>query len=187
MTIEEKARAYDEALNKARKVYEGYKQQLDAIEDKKSNAALLLTGGITTLECQFPELKESDDEKIRKEIKAFIKSRGSQITQSKTDGWLAWLEKQGEHANFCNKIQIGDKVTRNEDGVLVNLSQLKRVAKKDEKQGEQKKSYDTCDFSMMDNKKSPYGEKRDFGYFEEKPTDKVEPKFHKGEWVAIKE
>lgn len=91
----------------------------------------------------FPELKESDDEKIRKEIKAFIKSRGSQITQSKTDGWLAWLKKQGEHAKFRDSIQVEDKVTRNQDGVLVNLSQLKRVAKPSddidtEKQVEQK-------------------------------------------------
>lgn len=41
-----------------------------------------------------PENKESEDEKIRKQIKAFIKSRGSHITQSKTDAWIAWLEKQ---------------------------------------------------------------------------------------------
>ena len=41
------------------------------------------------------------------------------------------FEKQGDHANFISKIQVGDKVTRNEDGVLVNLSQLNRVAKKE--------------------------------------------------------
>lgn len=84
----------------------------------------------------FPELKESEDERTRKEIIDFVKSRGGF-----NGDWIAWLEKQGEHANFINKIQIGDKVTRNEDGVLVNLSQLKRVAKKDEKQGEQKPAW----------------------------------------------
>lgn len=42
---------------------------------------------------------------------------------------LAWLERQGEHAKFRDSIQVGDIVTRNQDGVLVNLSQLKRVAK----------------------------------------------------------
>lgn len=47
-----------------------------------------------------------------------------------------------------------------------------------EKQAEQKKSYDTCDSSMMDNKKSPYSEKRDFGYFQQKPKFKV------GDWVV---
>lgn len=79
--------------------------------------------------------EEGKDDKIRKEIIDFVKSRGG----FKGD-WIAWLEKRVEHDNFCNKIQIGDNVTRNEDGVLVNLSQLKRVAKKDEKQGEQNHS-----------------------------------------------
>lgn len=88
----------------------------------------------------FPELAESEDERIRKALIRAFKSlntikvwNGIECTDI-----LAWLEKQGEHANFRNKIQIGDKVTRNEDGELVNISQLKRVAKKDEKQDEQK-------------------------------------------------
>jgi len=53
-----------------------------------------------------------------------------------------------------------------------------------EKQGKQKKSYDTCDSSMMDNKKSPYSEKRDFGYFEKKSADEVEPKLNVGDWIT---
>jgi len=83
--------------------------------------------------------KESEDEKIRKAIIEFFELQDDNTTYSfvpKKD-ILAWLGKQGEHANFRNKIQVGDKVTRNKDGVLVNLSQLNRVAKKDEKQGEQ--------------------------------------------------
>ena len=85
----------------------------------------------------IPELKESKDERIRKWIISTLKSLISSPVQ--IDGAyemmlpaISWLEKQGEHANLLNKIQIGDKVTRNEDGVLVNLSQLKRVTKKDE-------------------------------------------------------
>ena len=114
------------------------KKYKEALERAKGLIDFCSDSELKTLEHVFPELAESEDEKIRKQIKAFIKSRGSQITQSKTDAWIAWLEKQGEHANFLNKIQIGDKVTRNQDGVLVNLSQLNRVAKKDEKQGEKK-------------------------------------------------
>lgn len=98
------------------------------------------------LELLFPELAESEDEKIRKEILEYVRNtKGQSIPITKYNSWIAWLEKQGE----------------------------------------QKKSYDTCDSSMMDNKKSPYGEKRDFGYFEEKPTDKVEPKFKVGDWVVF--
>ena len=79
----------------------------------------------------FPELKEGEDERI--ELLNYLYDVHDDDEERAR--WIAWLEKQGEHANFRNKIQIGDKVTRNKDGVLVNLSQLKRVAKK---QGEQK-------------------------------------------------
>jgi len=117
-TIEEKARRYDEAIKKLRSLHDNYDTVSTLIDIKEE------------LEDIFPELAESVDERIRKEIIDFVKSRGG----FKGD-WIAWLEKQGEHTNFRNKIQVGDKVTRNEDGVLVNLSQLNRVAKK---QGEQK-------------------------------------------------
>ena len=79
------------------------------------------------LERLFPELKESEDEIVRREIRNFIWKYPNKLPER--DRWLAWLEKQDERANFLSKIQVGDKVTRNEDGELVNLSQLDRVAK----------------------------------------------------------
>ena len=73
-----------------------------------------------------PELKDSEDEKwIPKEIIKYLKEKGDF-----SSCWIAWLEKQGVHAKFINGIKVGDKVTRNEYGVLVNLSQLNRVANK---------------------------------------------------------
>ena len=99
------------------------------------------------LESLFPELKESEDEKIRKELISFLQLPHPKfVGERKQEKWLVWLEKQGER----------------------------------------KKCSDTCDSFMMDNKKSPYGEKRDFGYFEDKLTDdKVEPKFNVGDWVVV--
>ena len=118
MTTEEKAKAWDEAIERAKSKIRNDKDHVLYEED------------ILDI---FPSLKESDEERIRKDIVFYI------AAYHKDDGekarWLYWLEKQCEYANFRNKIQIGDKVTRNEDGVLVNLSQLNRVAKKDEKQG----------------------------------------------------
>ena len=74
----------------------------------------------------FQELKEREDEKlIHKEIIKYLKEKGDFRSC-----WIAWLEKQGVHAKFINGIQVGDKVTRSEYGVLVNLSQLNRVANK---------------------------------------------------------
>lgn len=94
-----------------------------------------------TIEYIFPELKESDDERIRIWIRKELESKyvvDNIVNNVMADKALAWLEKQGEHAKFRDSIQVGDEVTRNQDGMLVNLSQLNRVAKKDEKQGDDK-------------------------------------------------
>ena len=99
------------------------------------------------LKSMFPELKKSEDERIRESLLEYLHTLPNHYSHSGVcvPEWIAWLEKQSEHANFRNKIQIGDNVTRNEDGVLVNLSQLQRVAK---------------------------------------PADKIEPKFHEGDWTV---
>ena len=79
MTQEEKARAYDEAIERARKLYE--------------------RGTITeSLGHVFPELKESDDERVRKEIISYLKRRVemSSSIPAAIGYWIAWLEKQGE-------------------------------------------------------------------------------------------
>ena len=91
------------------------------------------------LETLFPELKESEDDKTKRMLD-IITYKMSQhqpdiFTGEENEWFNAWLEKQGEHANLRNKIQAGDKVTRNRDGMLVNLSQLKRVAKPAENKG----------------------------------------------------
>ena len=50
-----------------------------------------------TIEHLFPELKESEDEKIRKEIIDFIYDKTDTYElREKSNSWLAWLEKQGE-------------------------------------------------------------------------------------------
>lgn len=138
LSIEKKAKAYDEALKRAKSF---------RAPDNKDVAVYI-----------FPVLKESEDGKMIqyfKDLAPFDKAEElyEKYGFSHKDA-IAWLEKQGEHANFRNKIQIGDKVTRNRDGMLVNLSQLNRVAKKDENQENQK------------------------------PADKIEPKFHEGDWIV---
>lgn len=140
LTIEEKAKRYDEALHKAKNYY--------STTDSSSDIKLI---GLI-----FPELKESEDERIRKAIHIYLdwldgKKDYAPRGEYTINDMIDWIEKQGKHQKFRDSIQVGDKVTRNEDGVLVNLSQLNRVAKK---QGEQK------------------------------PTDKVEPKFREGDWVV---
>jgi hypothetical protein len=141
LTIEEKTKAYDGT-------YKTYTELINRLEDVKNAIKKQNYGIAMDILCKpYPEfqiiasteLKESEDEKIRKALIKLVKKVGegyeNVIDGVSIENAISWLEKQGEHANFRNKIQVGDKVTRNEDGVLVNLSQLNRVAKK---QGEQK-------------------------------------------------
>lgn len=81
MTIEEKAKAYDEALKRA-------KAAIDIAADKE-----LVKGVATTI---FPELRESEDERIIKALETFINQPeiADKITFEARIGWLAWLEKQ---------------------------------------------------------------------------------------------
>lgn len=106
----------------------------------------------------FDELKklpkeESEDERIRKELIGYFTGWSDKrlFRGFKAEQMLAWLERQGEHKKFLDSIQVGDKVTRNEDGVLVNLSQLNRVAKKDEKQGGQRTKLVDFDLNAKDS------------------------------------
>ena len=67
MTDKEKAKAYDKALERARKQKYDYQKELDKT-DKNSQLAGILRAGISAIELAFPELAENEDEKIRKEI-----------------------------------------------------------------------------------------------------------------------
>lgn len=164
LSIEEKARRYDEVIRESSKIIDFCAGGANISECVSVKA---------TIEQIFPELKESEDKIIINALKSGFKLLESEYKLKGLGGikfkkMLAWLEKQktseeililkdqieslhaaikavkethrielekqAEHAKFCDSIHIGDKVTRNEDGVLVNLSQLDRVAKK---QGEQ--------------------------------------------------
>lgn len=76
MTTEEKARRYDEALSKAKDVYTYY------CDDREQ---------LRKIESIFPELKQSEDEKIRKSLIDMLKNDEKCYLKE-----IAWLEKQGE-------------------------------------------------------------------------------------------
>ena len=149
------------------------------------------------------------DEKIRKSLINYVHCYGDAGDFTKKE-FIAWIEKQGEHANFLSKIQVGDKVTRNEAGILVNISQLNRIAKSAKRQGEQKSSdrvepkfkvkYAGSEYNVFEVKDiagvTYYGIKDELNHIdyvlpdnceivsEQKPADKVEPKFKVGDWVV---
>ena len=83
MTQEEKAKAYDEALEKA-KIWQ---EHLYDVNDKDY---------ADELNYIFPELSESEDEKIRKQILSFLKEfEYDHYRNLDFSSWIAWLEKQG--------------------------------------------------------------------------------------------
>ena len=99
MTTEQKAKAYDEALRKARKIY-----------NKILNNEIL--GFPDQLREMFPELKESEDERIRKALIAFLKENHETGRAEETwslsgiERWIAWLEKQKEPVNVSVSTMI---------------------------------------------------------------------------------
>jgi tetratricopeptide (TPR) repeat protein len=90
MTQEDKAKAYDKAL----KVI---KDNLDALDEIAETGAK--TVNIQTIKnCfhrAFPELQESNDEKIRKSIIHALQGDGF-LDMEETNKAISWLEKQGE-------------------------------------------------------------------------------------------
>lgn len=101
--IEEKARRYDEAIKKLRSLHDDYDAVSTLIDIKEE------------LEHIFPELKESEDEKTRKEIMYHIQHCDDTIDKETEERMIAWLEKQGEQnvansAKTCKvaKFKVGD-------------------------------------------------------------------------------
>jgi hypothetical protein len=97
---------YEEALEKAKELY-----------FKGTNAR-------NVLEEIFPQLREIEDEKIRKELTEFLKkSAGGHLdisTPYKTfSRWLAWIKKQGEQrpATFIPKFRKGNWIVHENIGV----------------------------------------------------------------------
>lgn len=88
-TIEEKAEAYNRALEKAQ----------SALNDGTINSTT-----IAYLQDIFPELKESENEKIRKALLEMVHYTPDveceKIYKINKEKCIAWLEKQGEHTKF---------------------------------------------------------------------------------------
>lgn len=93
-SIEEKAKRYDEAIERANKL----KETCD------SNAV------VGWMEYIFPELKESEDERIRKELLEHCKNQAKPYIQTgnkcpQIQSWIAWLEAQGEQKSIDDLTQ----------------------------------------------------------------------------------
>lgn len=103
LSIEEKAKRYDEALERARKLQE-------------NSNGMILKKRLWNI---FPELKESEDEEIRKAlINVFAMHKHYEVFFGvSVEDICAWLEKQGEHKPLY--IRFGD-IPKNEKSKVYN-------------------------------------------------------------------
>ena len=108
LSINEKAKAYDEAIERAKKLY-----------------------GNGIIERIFPELKEGDDERIKKNCIHFLElQKQHHAATFEIEECIAWLKKQGETSPILsnssntgkNKPKFDPKTLQVFDKVLVRLT-----------------------------------------------------------------
>ena len=123
-----------------------------------------------TIEYIFPELKESENEKIREELlNAFQESEDSihiVLTPHRRESFIAWLKKQGEQKpDDANNRFIRMRETKPKD-ISEFLDRLTTV--------EQEFLWEHI------------AKIRELDKEEQKPADKVEPKFKVDNWIVYK-
>ena len=166
LSIEEKAKRYEEAIRESSKIINHCAGGTNIPECVSVKA---------TIEQIFPELKESEDERIRKAITEFFKNfskNGTYRTIPDVTKWISWLEKQGEQKSV--------------DGLTQQEAMDIAVAKCFEQDEQKETLCDKC------KKVQPSHSCQDITALgrcavehEQKPADKVEPKFHKGDWIVF--
>ena len=121
----------------------------------------------------FPELRESEGERIRKELIEMV--RLSCTNGDDVDRKIAWLEKRGQEPE---KVSIWkhwkDGIAGNEGEKLIYL------VKGDDTYRLTSCLAFECDYIELSELDSLMFEKQG----EQKPADKAEPKFHEGDWVV---
>ena len=160
---------YKKALEKAKNV----------IEDLRKGDDIL---AISDLEQMFPELAESEDEKIRKELLEHCKNQAQPYIQTRNkcpqiQSWIDWLERQGEQ-NEKMKKDIAEFIFNSKEDIKHRYDWIKCLGYDihfidKEKQGEQKEPqvYETEDGDIIT-------------YSETDGYKVVEPKFKVGDWIA---
>lgn len=147
-----------------------YKEALSFLKDLKPHMSDYC---IEKLDGFFPELRESDDEKIRKELLEHCINRrdGKQICVDASDyrRWAAWLEKQGEEKSVEWDYPYGENET------VDKLMAIAECLEMDEGFLYNGYTGTECVKFLRDLARKQV---------ECKPADKVEPKFKAGDWIV---
>ena len=153
----------------------------------------------------LPELKEGEDEKIRKDIVTYLAQSANSATlkvnAQKFNKWISWLEKQDQKETTWNK-----EDEENMNNVLYILNQLKDTSfyKEDDIAGKainwfkylkdrlcSNNEYDKDMLGAIEycKKNNRPLEKEHLAWIEKQGeqnlADKIEPKFKVGDWVVF--
>lgn len=93
-TVEQKAKAYDEAIGKL--------QGLINNANKQGHIIVF----VEDIENSFPELKELEDDSIRKDIIRVLKGEISFTSEKENEKYIAWLEKQCKKSIWTDNDRI---------------------------------------------------------------------------------
>lgn len=175
------------------KKFEDFLDRMQGLLDEAKKQGHIIVR-IEDIENTFPELKESEDERVRKKLIDLIYkvyANTSYITCVEHEDMLAWLEKQGEFKS--NKWTEGDVVRHG--GVLALVINGRKAMKSnceqitiqypDEwvKTGTKERKYFFEELEKQGEQNLIMANSPQLG--EQKTTDKVESKFHEGDWVIL--
>ena len=150
LSIEQKARRYDEILARAEGANLPYYKE-DIMSKVKEFVDYLI-----------PELKESEDERIRKELLEHCKNQAKPYIQTgnkcpQIQSWIAWLEKQRDKDKLIK--ELGEYKVKYTQEVLSrqlekqgeqNLDNSAKNCKDEQKPKEKAKIYDSMDDLIAD-------------------------------------
>lgn len=151
LSIEEKARRYDGAI-----------KRLEDIETGKCQKTFMFTEGLFNY--IFPELVESEDERIRKWLIYYFKEVCDNVSEKEKKGVLDWLEKQGEQMPVGKvepKFHEGDIIIHKELGgdYIHNPHKIIQVDILDKK------------YRLEGGLVAHFGEQEDYELVEQKPAE----------------
>lgn len=185
MTQEEKAKAYDKAVEKAKK-------ELNTYGSQDCDAARQIFGF-------FPELKESEDERIRK---ALIQHIIQHIKDKVYEELIAWLEKQGKQKLTDEEMKIAlqteyekgraDAIAEFEQGeqnTIVNKTPSKEMILAVWELGnnwEELTGGSSCTEygTQLQYIQNHWSESLYYEKLNQKHTNKITPKFKVGDWIT---
>ena len=178
LSIKEKAKRYDKVL-----------EQIKECTPDENGFVTIYPNEI------FLELKESEDERIRKSLLEYLHTLPNHYAHNGVcvPEWIALLEKQGEQKSFA-KYKVGDTIYYNSFGKLVSFVIANIIEDGtdnpmyEDKDGNSVFQNDIVERKPTNKQFTPEQanvlDKHIDKFLEQNHTDNVEPKFKNGQWIV---